>query len=241
MCRFFLWIIYVLGMLEQFGTERYTWRLDIVQNLFEFWAQNLLIARIPLLPPDQNVSILFVNNIYIGNIRTVWHRKIYMKIWYSSKSLRILGSKFGYTPYTIDTSRPKRVDSFCEYYIYWEYQITIHEDLIKFKNLWILSIFLVWFCRPKMCWYPRGQNILIPPYCILPMLSYCLKCRKDIESKNPNVVKTKNGRIMLLSNCSVSNSKKSRFVKEQEASILLSSLGIKAPFSRIPLVGPILF
>ena len=65
------------------------------------------------------------------------------------------------------------------------------------------------------------------------MLSYCLKCRKDIESKNPKVVKTKNGRIMLLSNCAVSNSKKSRFVKEQEASRLLSSLGIKAPLSRI--------
>ena len=194
MCQFILWIIYVLGMLEQFGTESYTWRLDIVKNLFKFWAQNLLIPRIPLIPPDQNVSILFVNNIYI----------------------------------------------------YWEYQNsltrkTIHEDSTKFENLWILSIFLVWFCRPKMCWYLRGQNILIPPYCILPMLSYCLKCRKDIESKNPNVVKTKNGRIMLLSNCSVSNSKKSRFVKEQEASRLLSSLGIKAPFSRIPLVGPILF
>ena len=27
----------------------------------------------------------FVNNIYIGNISTVWHRKLYMKAWYSSK------------------------------------------------------------------------------------------------------------------------------------------------------------
>ena len=33
------------------------------------------------------------------------------------------------------------------------------------------------------------------------MLSYCLKCRKNTESKNPKVVRTKNGRIMLLSNC----------------------------------------
>ena len=32
------------------------------------------------------------------------------------------------------------------------------------------------------------------------MLYYCLKCRKETESKNPKVVKTKNGRIMLLSN-----------------------------------------
>ena len=31
------------------------------------------------------------------------------------------------------------------------------------------------------------------------MLSNCLKCRKSTESKNPKVVRTKNGRIMLLS------------------------------------------
>ena len=30
-------------------------------------------------------------------------------------------------------------------------------------------------------------------------------------------------------------------MKEQEASSLLSSLGIKTPVSRIPLVGPLLF
>ena len=42
------------------------------------------------------------------------------------------------------------------------------------------------------------------------MLSYCLKCRKNTESKNPKVVGTKNGRIMLLSKCTVCNSKKSK-------------------------------
>ena len=35
--------------------------------------------------------------------------------------------------------------------------------------------------------------------------------------------------------------KKSKFIKQQEASGLLSSLGIKTPLSRIPLVGPVLF
>ena len=29
------------------------------------------------------------------------------------------------------------------------------------------------------------------------MLSFCLKCRKNRESKNPKLVKTSNGRIML--------------------------------------------
>ena len=40
------------------------------------------------------------------------------------------------------------------------------------------------------------------------MLSYCLKYKKNTKSKNPKVVRTKNGRIMLLSKCSVCNSGK---------------------------------
>ena len=59
------------------------------------------------------------------------------------------------------------------------------------------------------------------------MLLYCLKCRKNTESKNPIVVKTKNGRIMLLSKCEVCVSNSSKFIKEQEASGLLSGWGIK--------------
>ena len=46
---------------------------------------------------------------------------------------------------------------------------------------------------------------------------------------------------MLLSKCAVYDSKKPRFIKEQEASGLLSSLGIKTPWIKIPLVGPLLF
>ena len=50
------------------------------------------------------------------------------------------------------------------------------------------------------------------------MLSYyCLKCRKNTESKNPKGSRTKNGRIMLLSNFAVCDSKKLKFIKEQEA------------------------
>ena len=73
------------------------------------------------------------------------------------------------------------------------------------------------------------------------ILSYCLKCRKNTESKNPKVAKTKNGRIMLLSKCTVCDSKKSKFIKEQEDSGLLSSLGIKTPLSKVLLVGLLLF
>ena len=46
---------------------------------------------------------------------------------------------------------------------------------------------------------------------------------------------------MLLSNCAICGSKKSRFMKEQEAKGILSSLGLKTPLSKIPLLGDILF
>ena len=73
------------------------------------------------------------------------------------------------------------------------------------------------------------------------MLLYCLKCRKNAESKNPKVARTKNGRIMRLSKCAICDSKKSKFIKVQEASGLLISLGTKTSLSKIPLVGPVLF
>ena len=73
------------------------------------------------------------------------------------------------------------------------------------------------------------------------MLFYSLKCRKNTESKNPNVVRTKNGRVILLLKCTVCNGKKSKFIKEQEASRLFSSLGIKTPLNKIPLLSPLSF
>ena len=72
------------------------------------------------------------------------------------------------------------------------------------------------------------------------MLSYFLNYRKNTESKNPKVARIKNRRIMLLSKCAVFDTKKSNFIKQQEDSGFLSSLGIKTPFSKIPLVSPLL-
>ena len=46
------------------------------------------------------------------------------------------------------------------------------------------------------------------------MLSYCWICRKNTESKNRKVGKTKNRRIMLLLKCVVCDSKNSKFIKE---------------------------
>ena len=73
------------------------------------------------------------------------------------------------------------------------------------------------------------------------MESYCLKCKKNTENIDPKVFASSNGRVMILSGCAICGSKKSRFIKNQEAKGLLSKLGIKAPLSKVPILGDILF
>ena len=73
------------------------------------------------------------------------------------------------------------------------------------------------------------------------MESDCLKCRKYTKNINPQVSSTSNGKIMILSRCEICNSKKSKFINQQEAKGLLSKLGIKTPLSKIPVLGDILF
>ena len=76
------------------------------------------------------------------------------------------------------------------------------------------------------------------------MLPYCLKCRKNIENKYPKAARTKNGILIFLSfyqDVKVNDCKKLKFIKEKEASGLLSSLGIKTPLNKISLLGPLLF
>ena len=72
------------------------------------------------------------------------------------------------------------------------------------------------------------------------MDSYCLKCKTHTENINPQVSSTSNGKIMILSKCAKCNSKKSKFINKQEVN-LLSKLGIKTPFSKLPILGDILF
>ena len=73
------------------------------------------------------------------------------------------------------------------------------------------------------------------------MESYCLKCKKYTKNINPQVSSTSNGKLMILSKCAICGSKKSKFIKKQEAKGILSSLGIKTPLSKIPLLGEVLF
>ena len=46
---------------------------------------------------------------------------------------------------------------------------------------------------------------------------------------------------MVLSKCAICGSKKSRFIKNQEAKGLLSNVGVRTPLSKVPILGDILF
>ena len=73
------------------------------------------------------------------------------------------------------------------------------------------------------------------------MLSYCLKCKKNAQSTNSKALKTTNGKTMILSKCAICGSKKSKFIKEQQANGLLSNLGLRTPLNKIPVLEDILF
>ena len=65
------------------------------------------------------------------------------------------------------------------------------------------------------------------------MLSYCSKCKKNTENENPKTSKTSNGKIMLLWKRSMCGSRKSRFIKKQEARGILSNLCPNTPLNKI--------
>ena len=73
------------------------------------------------------------------------------------------------------------------------------------------------------------------------MKTYCLKCKKDTKNINPRVSNTSNGKTMLTLKCEKCGSKKSRFIKNQEAKGQSSSLGLRTPLSKVPLLGDFLF
>ena len=63
---------------------------------------------------------------------------------------------------------------------------------------------------------------------------------KNTENIVLEISSTSNGRAMILSKCAICCSKKSRFIKNQEAKGLLSKLGIKTPLSKVPILSDIL-
>ena len=61
-------------------------------------------------------------------------------------------------------------------------------------------------------------------YYIKTMETYCVSCKKYNTNENSSVRKTKQNRLMLLSNCDVFGKKKSSFTKNQEIIMLVEHL-----------------
>ena len=57
--------------------------------------------------------------------------------------------------------------------------------------------------------------------------TYSLVCKKYTKNNNPKIVRNRQNRLMIQSNCATCGSKKSRFIKEQQAMGILSNLSIK--------------
>ena len=43
--------------------------------------------------------------------------------------------------------------------------------------------------------------------------TYCLVCKKYTKNNNPKIVRNRQNRLMIQSNCATTDSKKSRFIK----------------------------
>ena len=67
--------------------------------------------------------------------------------------------------------------------------------------------------------------------------TYCSVSRDYTKSINTKIVKNRQNRYIIQSNCATWGSKKSRFTKEQKALGILSNLGIKTPLSQVPLLN----
>ena len=59
------------------------------------------------------------------------------------------------------------------------------------------------------------------------MKTCCVNCRKNTENLNSKILETKTGRLIMQSKCHDCGIKKSRFVKQQEATGLFTNRGIK--------------
>ena len=67
--------------------------------------------------------------------------------------------------------------------------------------------------------------------------TYCLVCRKYTKNDNRKIVRNRQNRLIIQSNCANYDRKKSRFIKEQQAIGILSNLDIKTPLSKVLLLN----
>ena len=66
---------------------------------------------------------------------------------------------------------------------------------------------------------------------------YCLVCRNYTKNNNPKIVRNRQNRLMIQSNCANCGNKTFRFIKEQQPMGILSNLGIKTPLIKVPLLN----
>ena len=76
---------------------------------------------------------------------------------------------------------------------------------------------------------------------IIKYVDILFKVQKNAKNIDSKILETQNGILMLSSKCAICGSKKSRFMKEQEAKGFLSNIGLKTPLSKIPSLGGIVF
>ena len=102
------------GSIDAFWNTKVWYCSNIFMNFSYpvFWLQNVSILpdQDVSISADQNVSIHFVDNLYNVRIRVVWHRILYMKTWYSSKSFWIL------TIFLVCFWGPKFLDNMANFY-----------------------------------------------------------------------------------------------------------------------------
>ena len=67
--------------------------------------------------------------------------------------------------------------------------------------------------------------------------TYCLVCIDYTKSINPKIVRNRQNRLMIQSNCATCGNKKSRFIKDQQAMGILSNSGIKTLLSKVSLLN----
>ena len=65
---------------------------------------------------------------------------------------------------------------------------------------------------------------------------YCLRCKQYTEYKNPNISQTNNERTMISAYSYGCNNMKNRFLKDRNSKGLLSSLALKTPLSKVPIL-----
>ena len=119
--------------------------------------------------------------------------------------------------------------------------VLISNNKIKEKSRWFICLTRISFIDQVQCDLESALEISLQFFTDWSynnkINTYCLKCKKDNSNNGPKMVKTKNNRLLMQSKCSVCGTKKSKFVKKQDIKRLLSNLGIKTPFSKIPLLN----